>query len=112
MLWLNIIKRTPIDTGRARANWHVSKNMPDTRVTDETTQSVAVTDVPRSNADEPYYIANNLPYINKLEYGGYGDNSPSGKTVNGYSKQAPHGMVGVTVADAQRLYEEALRSVK
>lgn len=112
MLWENIIKRTPVDTGRARSNWNVSKNLPDTTVSDSTVKSVTLQDVPPAKGDEDYYITNNLPYIKMLEYGGYSKNSTTGKTVNGFSKQAPHGMVGVTVADAQRLYDEALRSGK
>lgn len=112
MLWSNIVKRTPVDTGRARSNWNVSKNIVDDTVRERTTQSVTLQDVPPAKGDEPYYIANNLPYIKMLEYGGYSKNSTTGKTVNGYSRQAPNGMVGVTVADAERLYDEAVRSVK
>ena len=112
MLWSNIVERTPVDTGRARSNWNVSKNIPDTTVSDKTSQSVTLEDVPPAEKDETYYIANNLPYIKMLEYGGYSKNSTTGKTVNGYSRQAPNGMVGVTVADAQRLYDEAVRSEK
>ena len=34
------------------------------------------------------------------------------KTVNGYSKQAPKGMLGLTVAEASKVLEQAVRMVK
>lgn len=45
-----------------------------------------------------------------LEYGGYSKNSNTGKTVNGYSKQAPQGMVGMVMAKKERLIKKALES--
>ena len=64
--------------------------------------------------EQTIYISNNLPYITKLEYGGYPKNPKggSGKTVNGYSKQAPEGMVGVTLANNEAIFDSAVRSVR
>lgn len=63
----------------------------------------------QAKGDETIYIANNLPYICKLEYGGYGDNSPSGKTKGGYSIQAPQGMVGVTMGNISRNIDKFIK---
>jgi hypothetical protein len=41
------------------------------------------------------WLSNNLPYIEKLEYGGYPDGP---NTIGGFSKQAPAGMVRVNMA--------------
>lgn len=69
--------------------------------------------------DETIYISNNLPYITMLEYGGYPDpvkkgtyNKKTGqyevRSANGFSKQAPNGMVGVTVANFKKNIDKAI----
>lgn len=114
-LYSSIVKKTPVDTGRARSNWNVSVGSPDLSTTEDTRKKPKLKDkMPDPNGDESIFISNNLPYITKLEYGGY-PNPPkkgSGKTVNGYSKQAPEGMVGVTLANNEAIFNAALRSVK
>jgi hypothetical protein len=45
-----------------------------------------------------YYFVNNLPYARALEYG--------------WSKQAPHGMVGLTVAEFTQIAEEVAARVR
>lgn len=64
--------------------------------------------IKEAKGDETIYISNNLPYICMLEYGGYSKESKTGKTVNGFSKQAPNGMVGVTMANYKKKIEEAV----
>ena len=114
-LYSSIVKKTPVDTGRARGNWNITVGHDNTTASTRTTpQFKSVTDVPKVEGDETIYISNNLPYITKLEYGGF-PNPPkkgNGKTVNGYSKQAPEGMVGVTLANNQNIFDSAVRSVK
>ena len=114
-LYSSIVKKTPVDTGRARGNWNISVGHDDTIASTRTKpQYKSVDEVPKVEGDEPIYISNNLPYITKLEYGGY-PNPPkkgNGKTVNGYSKQAPEGMVGVTLANNENIFNSAVRSVK
>ena len=114
-LYSSIVKKTPVDTGRARANWNVSVGSPDLSTTEDTRKTPKSKDkIPEPNGDESIFICNNLSYIGVLEYGGY-PNPPkkgSGKTVNGYSKQAPEGMVGVTLANNQNIFNAAVRSVK
>ena len=99
-LFGSVIKDTPVDTGRARANWQTEINAPKTNelnTTDKTGAGARAEVVAKTNASrwgDSLHLTNNLPYIFKLEYGGY-PNPPrttSGKTVNGFSKQAPQGM--------------------
>ena len=114
-LYSSIVKKTPVDTGRARANWNVSVGAPDLSTTEDTRKTPKPKDkMPDPNGDESIFISNNLPYIGVLEYGGF-PNPPDkdgGKTVNGFSKQAPEGMVGVTLANNEAIFNAALRSVK
>ena len=104
----NIIMATPVDTGMARANWIPSTGSPDLSTTASTDYESA-----KNNAkmvatfwkpkEADAFLANSLPYIKVLEYGLY-PNPPKkgkGKTINGYSTQAPAGMVGITIAKMQ-----------
>jgi hypothetical protein len=73
------------------------------------------------SGDDTIVIFNNTPYIRKLEYGGYGKYDENGnliqpsngpKTINGFSRQAPQGMVGVTMAQAGQIFQAAVNAVK
>jgi hypothetical protein len=108
----SVVRRTPVDTGRARGNWNVSLNQPDnTTGNKERIRSMNFKSLPEAQGDESYFITNNLPYITKLEDGGYPNppKKPTGKTVNGYSRQAPNGMVAVTIAEVDNLFSAAVR---
>ncbi|MDP3835030.1 MAG: HK97 gp10 family phage protein [Hydrogenophaga sp.] len=99
----SIVEKSPVDTGRFRANWVVSYG--------PTTQTVLGLD--RSGIetinrglqliqvfnpeDGELWISNNLPYARRLEYG--------------YSGQAPAGMVRITVLEFQRFVDAAARSL-
>lgn len=115
-LYAGIVKKTPVDTGRARANWNISVGKVDDSVTDEkkkTGTKYKEKDI-KVDGDESIFISNNIEYITKLEYGGY-PNPPkngTGKTEGGFSKQAPNGMVGVTVANKDKYFNAAVRAVK
>lgn len=115
-----VVKRTPVDTGRARNNWQSSIGSPATGVVDAIDEKIkagSAADVKDFSADsilsgkrrgrpskdlgpiiasgeaalrdiKPFdvsFISNNLPYAEALE--------------NGHSKQAPEGMVSVTLAE-------------
>ena len=114
MLYSSIVKKTPVDTGRARGNWNISVGSPDLTTSDTTDPKFKQPkSIPAGADDQPIYICNNLPYIRKLEFGEY-PNPPKkdgGKTVNGFSRQAPHGMVGVTVANAETYLKKAMNDV-
>lgn len=89
-----IVLKTPVDTGRARANWFTSIGSPSANVTNSTdpsgSSSISSALGAISNATgNVLWITNNLPYIYRLEF-------------EGWSKQAPAGMVRVTINDIAR----------
>jgi len=84
-----------------------------------------------AQGDDKIIIQNNLPYIKMLEFGGYGKTittgkifkrkkfiasntrnieAKTGKTIKGFSHQAPQGMVGLTLAKADRLWNAAVKA--
>ena len=94
-----IIKRTPVDTGRARGNWTASLNGPNLTF-DETSisESNAINSAAATSASAPgnvFYLTNNLPYIFRLEY-------------QSWSTQAPNGMVRVSVIEFQQALTKAI----
>lgn len=94
-LFSRVILRTPVDTGRARGNWQVSIGSVPNGTLDindkdgSATVSKATAASVGLRAGDVIYLVNNLPYINRLE--------------DGYSGQAPAGMVGLTVQEFQTL---------
>lgn len=122
----SIVQKTPVDTGRARGNWTVSINTKDETVSDACDKSGGETiskgkdKIDTVEGDEAIYIQNNLPYIRTLEYGVYPNPPKKGtwnprekeyeiRSVNGFSKQAPKGMVGLAVMEAQQIIDEAVK---
>ncbi|AMB81795.1 hypothetical protein AV641_12465 [Pseudomonas fragi] len=88
--------------GRFRGNWMFSIGSPDTSTVDQVdpggSRSMAriVNGALHFNAGETAYITNSLPYAIPLEYG--------------HSTQAPNGMVRITLANFQKIVEEAIRN--
>lgn len=110
-----IVLKTPVaeeNGGRARGNWLPSLDVPENGVTtriDPTGASVLseIQALAKQASGRIFYLSNNLPYIRHLEYGLYGQppgsaNGP--KTIGGYSKQAPAGMVRLTINEVVRHY--------
>jgi hypothetical protein len=101
-LFRRVIYKTPVDSGRARANWQVTIGTTASgtvEIDDKNggaTMSKATAASAGFKAGDTIYLTNNLPYIMKLEEGGYPDGP---KTVGGFSRQAPAGMVGLTVQE-------------
>lgn len=76
-LFTKIQQKTPVDTGEARRLW--------------TFQAIP----------DGYLISTPIPYMPALEYGLY-PNPPKagkGKTVNGFSRQAPQGFVRLSIKE-------------
>lgn len=124
-LFGRIVRKTPVDTGRARASWNISVNHPNRSVVarmrtivkrgthtpkglDRPSLQQAVS--PSQNKSlfalnvkpgDEIWITNNLPYIVELE--------------KGHSKQAPAGMVALSIEEVTlamgRLEREGLRDV-
>lgn len=100
-----IKRKTPVDTGHAQNNWLVSIGGPD--VTDKTSakppdggfspdifasaNASMIANYPQDGSFPVIYLQNNLPYALALEYG--------------HSKQAPSGMVAMTVAELEALMQ-------
>lgn len=83
-----VVRKTPVDTGRARGNWQVTEGSPASGDVDGTDRDGNGTindgngEIARADPFGVLYIANNLPYIERLE--------------NGHSQQAPGGMLELT----------------
>lgn len=133
-IFSGVVKRTPVDTGTARASWQLSMD----KVSDDVVtvpkgsklSSTEATAMARRQlgrlkdvkAYDLIVISNNVPYIEVLEYGGYPDPPKRGtwdkkkkkyviKTVRGFSEQAPHGMVSVTLSEEEVKMQATLRAM-
>jgi hypothetical protein len=98
-----IIKGTPADTGRARGNWQASIGRGATgEVSVDSVRSGEAKAIAEVNqkasvaVGDLYYLTNNLPYIERLEYG--------------WSKQAPGGMVRKNMQNFNRLLVKNIRA--
>ena len=80
-----IERRTPVDTGRLRASWAVSDGQPSTYVPAENSTGSAPIQAQFSKPFDSSFIVSNLPYTVRVEFG--------------YSKQAPQGMVRISMAE-------------
>jgi phage gpG-like protein len=119
-----VYDKTPVDTGACRQNWLVTLNAGTSAFDPSKTSGQALLDggevIKAAVGDDKIIIQNNAPYAAKLEYGGYPDPPKRGglnkkgrpKTAGGYSSQAPHGMVGATLAKADALFEKAVKAAR
>lgn len=91
--------------GRLRANWNVSVGAPDVSVSFRRDKAGQVTIARGTNAitasdgERSIYIVNSLPYVREIEY-------------EGHSRQAPAGMVRITVTELQTFVDNAVRGLK
>lgn len=94
-----IIERSPVDEGAFRNNWQFSVGSPAKKKLTGTDKSGAKTQaklkktILSTEIGNVYYITNNLPYGERLEYG--------------WSSQAPQGMVRVTLAEFDAFLKKA-----
>jgi len=97
--WGDIIISTPVDEGRARGNWFVTPDAPSSSVSNRKSKtkgpSFVLTKTNKKMFGRKWFLTNNLPYILTLEFGGYGTENPKKVTSQGFSKQAPQGMVRI-----------------
>ena len=101
-----IVLKTPVDTGRARANWQATIDTPASGTIEFNADAGSGAAAPSQSAasvrainngqaavknatGKIFYITNNLPYISRLEF-------------DGWSKQSPRGMVRLTIDEVQR----------
>lgn len=98
-----VIMMTPVESGRARGSWQSAVGVvPDGTVEllDPSGNTVIATVagvVDGMQAGDVIYLASNLPYIRRLE--------------EGYSQQAPAGMVALTVQRYSSLAEAVIREI-
>lgn len=111
-----LVERTPIDKTALRANWQFTAGAPGGEAdylledhspggSDTASQMAAqIREVPAGGVT---FVVNNLEYMPLIEYGLYtnihGNKRTSGKTINGFSTQAPAGVIGITAIE----WEEA-----
>jgi hypothetical protein len=95
-LFLGIIDKTPVLTGRAAGNWlvdHFNPQLSLPKPYDGRNRRIGLTVIKGfkfTSLSNPLIIFNNVSYISDLEYG--------------FSKKAPQGMVAVTIAELEAKY--------
>lgn len=106
-LYSRIVERTPVDTGRAKANWQISTtdygtewNEKDGFIFNEIKSLIEgeIDDFTFDIHDGVVIIYNNLEYISELE--------------NGTSQQAPYGMVSLSLAEFTAHFNQALSGLE
>lgn len=103
-LHASVVIKSPVDTGRFRANWQYrADGLPNVALdAEDKSGSATLAKASRQIAStlmsgRIHYIANHLPYARPLEYG--------------HSKQAPGGMVRITVSEFRQKVAKAAREV-
>jgi hypothetical protein len=99
-----IINKTPVDTSRCKRSWTPSLNVISSwgliELTNEEALKIKKTkyidrvspELEQMNLGDTFFMANETPYINYLEYGGI-------------SRQAPNGMVRINVAKWRQIVD-------
>lgn len=110
----SVVRLSPVDTGRFRGNWQLTIDGTSSSSLvryDKDGQSTINEIASKANsftAGQVAYIQNHVLYGNDLEYGLY--NGPTAKvTDEGFSKQAPSGMVRITEMQFSNIVAEAVR---
>lgn len=100
-VFTSVVVRSPVDTGRFKSNWNVSHNAPDFGTTEGANEQRATTEVQKALSfpvGGVVWLANGLPYARRLEHG--------------WSKQAPAGMVKITVQEFSLIVNKAAAQVR
>lgn len=92
--------------GQFRANWQYSEGVAPSKIVakldkegKDTVRAIAKAIKPTDAAEHVHFIVNKLPYGPRLEY-------------EGWSSQAPAGMVGITVLQFDSIVKKAVGAVK
>lgn len=91
-LFSRVIMKSPVDTGRFRANWNVGYGSPDKTTTQSTNSALGkvTQEISTARLGGSIYLSNSLPYSIRLE--------------NGWSGQAPAGMVRLSLVEITNQY--------
>jgi hypothetical protein len=114
MIGESLVMLTPVDTGRLRGNWQLTIDRTSNNSLiryDQDGQSTIndiATDAKTFTAGQMAYIQNHVLYGNDIEWGLY--NGPTAKvTDEGFSRQAPQGIVRITEMEFLRIVNDAVR---
>ena len=95
-----VIKDTPVGTGRLRGNWQTTKNSPANGELDRTGETGPIADVFFTiNKPGLYYLTNNLPYAERVEFDGWSHT------------KAPRGMVRINVKRLDQILRKKARGL-
>ena len=110
----HVVRLSPVDTGLFRGNWQLTIDAEQSDVIQrlDPSGSAAISAIASKanslTAGQVAYILNHIEYGYDLEYGTY--YGPTAKvTEDGFSRQAPEGMVRVTEAEFIPIVNEAVR---
>lgn len=101
-VFTRVVMKSPVKTGRFRGNWQVQiGSLPGGVLElDDKSGTATISKITAAvlglKAGEIIFLANNLPYGRRLEYG--------------YSKQAPAGMVRITLQEFGAIVDNAART--
>jgi hypothetical protein len=122
-----VVYRSPVDTGRFRANWVCTYNRIAEGFTRDTTDkkgdrtvNTIENQINRFPVGGVMWLSNSLPYAMTLEYGGYPNPPKMGSkkrgeagiavhVQGGYSMQAPQGMVRITAREFADAVQERIK---
>lgn len=98
-----LVQRSPVDTGLFRNSWQVGLDTINTATgSPGTNGGGALTDgaaaLSQARAGQTIAITNSLPYAERLE--------------DGWSQQAPNGIVAITAAEMQQLTDQQVSIVR
>lgn len=127
-IFARVINRTPVDKGLARGNWQCTLGAPTTRELKQMDTAAGKTPAPFSGGPTidkmtrkveklsmrypSIFLSNNIPYITILENGKYRYKNTEKVTAEGYSRQAPQGMVKITLEEFPYLFEISVAEAK
>ena len=115
-----LVERTPVDKTPLRANWQFTVDTPgdeaDYTLTDlspngSDTASQLAEQARAVPAGSITYVVNNLTYMPLIEYGLYPTGSRTGRTINGFSTQAPAGVRSVTAIEWPEFVKAAITKI-
>ena len=102
-LFRAVILSSPVLTGRLRANWICTLEVPATGTTNETGLENLVAmgnTIEQHQPEQAIILTNNLPYVQRIEYDGWSHT------------KAPRGMVRINLARFKKMLSEETRRVR
>ena len=110
-----LIARSPIDSGAFVSNWNYGLEAPDYSVSGALSIRAVnyLAEMPKRPAGFVHWLSNGTPYGAVIERGGY-PNPPKkgrGRTINGFSTQAPQGVVALTALEWRQIVAQSVERV-